>query len=292
MKINALLIAITALVCSFMSGAAEDVKLVPNANLSFEFSALGETLFAAGSADKKPARMSVILPENYAADKTFPLFVYIQGGNGGNGDGAAFARRSIGPRDYIAVNLPLFKDKLPATPPVPGKDVSKLITTDDGALLGRNYRVMLQKLFDSVPNIAADGSTIGGFSNGAHATGALLSAGDDFILKHFTNFVLLEGGGRFFTKLDAAKHSDELKHCRIIVLLADHGNEPAKKKNIDEIVAPFKKQAEELGLTITWITMAGYGHEQPPEFIKLIANWTRKEELPQVPPKASPEPKN
>ena len=42
--------------------------------------------------------------------------------------------------------------------------------------------------------------------DGAHATGALLSAGNDFILKHFTNFVLLEGGGRFFSKLDAAKH--------------------------------------------------------------------------------------
>ena len=88
-------------------------KLEPNAMLSFEFPDLPETYFAhfhKVDGQKHPAKLTAQLPENYSPSGKFPLFLFLSGRNGGPGDNAAFVRRIIGSRDYIAVNVPLFKD--------------------------------------------------------------------------------------------------------------------------------------------------------------------------------------
>ncbi|MEI9892931.1 MAG: hypothetical protein WDN28_03190 [Chthoniobacter sp.] len=102
--------------------------------------------------------MSAQLPDNYSAERSIPLFVYLGGGNGGHGDTVALARRIIGARDYIAVDLPLFK-----SPPKPNDPSLRGLTLDpanvhlpnDTAILSRCYRAMLQKLYETVPNITS-----------------------------------------------------------------------------------------------------------------------------------------
>jgi len=110
---------------------------------------------------------------------------------------------------------------------LPGIDIDPnvIVSINDAAILGSAYKVMLQKLLDTVPNITAADSTIGGFSNGAHATAALLAGKDDFILNHFTSFCLFEGGMALW--LDpSALQQPALKHSRLIVLFGDHDDNP------------------------------------------------------------------
>ncbi len=136
---------------------ADELRLEPNAKLSFEFPDLPDTLQSIRTGEKVTPRLSAQLPENYSPDGRFPLVVYLHGGSGGRGDNASAVRGVVGPRDFIAVNLPLFKE--PTTEKksisVAGMsfDVSQIITGDDSEILGRCYRVMLQRLLDAVPNI-------------------------------------------------------------------------------------------------------------------------------------------
>ena len=89
---------------------AEPVKLLPNAQFTLEFPELPATYYQQKTGKETVPQLSAQLPEDYAAGKTFPLFVFIDGGNGGAGANVAFTRSIIGPRGFIAVNLPLFKD--------------------------------------------------------------------------------------------------------------------------------------------------------------------------------------
>ena len=189
-----------AIVACFVLGSCQretsSIKLEPNAKFTLECPGLPATFFEQKTGKQTVPLLSAQLPENYAADKTFPLFVFIDGGNGGPSGNASFARRIIGPRDFIAVNLPLFKDAKAKAPTLPGVsfNLGDVINSNDVTVLGSSYRVMLEKLAQTIPNIARERSTMGGFSNGAHATSVLVTARDEFILKQFTAFVLLEGG--------------------------------------------------------------------------------------------------
>src|ERR1700758_2201771 len=83
--------------------SAADVVLAPNAKLVFEFPDLPATYRSTTTGDKSPVMMSAQLPENYSADRKFPLFVYLHGGSGAKGDDPSFGRTIVGTRDFIAV---------------------------------------------------------------------------------------------------------------------------------------------------------------------------------------------
>ena len=85
----------------------------PNAQLTFDFTELPNTLAGMVSGTEKPARLGAILPSNYSAASKHPLFVYIKGGSGGPEDGGAMARDIVGAEDFIAVQMPLFKMNQP-----------------------------------------------------------------------------------------------------------------------------------------------------------------------------------
>src|SRR5439155_18728450 len=132
-------------------------------------------------------RLTATLPTNYSRDGKFPVFIFLDGDKGGRGDGLPIPARKVVPRDFICVALPLFKRAYK-------KDDSALITMEDYETLSRAYRVMLQRLFDVVPNTTPERSALGGFSNGGHMVAVLFAGYDEFILQHFWVFYFVEGG--------------------------------------------------------------------------------------------------
>ena len=277
-----LLIVIVALLASPSALFCDEPKLVPNAKLTFEFPELPETFYTQSTGDKRPAMLTAQLPENYTREGRFPIFVFINGGNGGRGDSLT-ARSIAGPRDFIAVSLPLFKDKAPANAPqIPGFKLNpaQIILPGDGAILSRAYVPMLKKLCDTVPNIAKEHSVLGGFSNGAHAASALVADGDEFILSHFTAFCFYEGGIAVALN-PAALHRPGLKGSRLIALFGD-GGDIAGRKLAEPFLVELTAQASAAKLDFTRIVMRGHGHEMPPEYTKLLGNWIRGERLPEV----------
>jgi hypothetical protein len=272
--------------------AADQVKLESKATITLEFPELPETFFAEATEQKVPAMLTAELPDNYTREGRFPLCVFLGGGNGGPGTDNT-ARRIVGAHDFIAVSIPLFKDRsASALPKIQGVDLGTLgvplgqiVLPSDAAKLGGAYRVMLTKLFDTVPNIDIEHSAFGGLSNGAHATAALLAAKDETLLGHFRAFYLVEGG--VLLGLDPAVLEDPaLKRCRFIALFGDHDSDPklqaARALVAEPLLAAIAKKAAEQHIDFTRVTMTGHGHSFPPEYRKLLGCWVRGEALPEV----------
>jgi predicted esterase len=197
----------------------------------------------------------------------FPLFVFLNGNDGGRGDTLPLDRKTVGSNDFICANLPLFKRTFDKTD-------GGLVTVDDFETVSRAYRAMLQKLFDTVPNITPERSALGGFSNGAHTTALLLAGHDDFILRHFRAFYFVEGGSPLAAN---ALHRAALKHCRFLFMRGDQADEYLSRA--------LELGARERGLDFTFITMRETGHEFPLEYQRLLGLWIRGERLPEAKPK-------
>lgn len=256
----------------------KQVPLMPSAVLRFELPELPPTLHKMATKEDVPPRITVQLPANYSADRKFPLFVFLNGGSGGPGSNVGPALVATGSRDAIAVNIALFKQKWDPNGPVGGL----LILPEDYETQSRAYQALLQKVLDAVPNTTRVGSTFGGFSNGAHTTGILLSRADPFLLKHFESFYMLEGGSRNLTVEVLQK--PELRSHRFISIMGDRGRTARNG-------LPFERVAEEAraaGVDYLSVSMRGYGHEMPNDYLRLIGNWSRREPLPTPAPKPDP----
>ncbi len=216
------------------------------------------------TGQRQPPRLIVRLPTNYSRDGKFPLFVFLNGSDGGRADALPLDRKTIGSNDFICANLPLFKRAFDKTD-------GGLVTVDDFETVGRAYRVMLQKLFDTVPNITPERSALGGFSNGAHTTALLLAGQDEFVLRHFRAFYFVEGGSPLAAN---ALHRAALKRCRFLLMQGDQTNHYLSRA--------LELGAKEHGLDFTFITMPDTGHEFPPKYQRLLGQWIRGETLPET----------
>jgi predicted esterase len=265
-----------AIACS--ASEASDVKLEPNAILRFEFPDLPNTLITMVSGEKQPARLSAQLPENYSREGKFPLFIFLTGGGGGRGDAEPSSRGVVGPRNFICVNLPQFKRALDKNEPYRGLAVSM----EDFEIVSRAYQTMLQKLFDAVPNLDTERSTLGGFSNGANTTAVLLAGQDEFILRHFHAFFLVEGG---FGPLAAnILQKPAMKRCRFLLLRGDapEDEHPGVREANEHLWHALESGAKEYDLNFVSIVMHGYGHALPPKYEAILAKWARGEKLPDI----------
>jgi predicted esterase len=207
------------------------------------------------------------LPDNYSADGTFPLCVYLDGWDGGRGDRPGIARAIVGSRDFICVNMPLFKRAYSTN----GGDLGLLITVDDFETVSRAYRMMLQKLFEAVPNITPERSVFGGFSNGAHTTSLLIAGQDELILHHFQAFYFVEGGA-FLAANTLEKPSPSMKHFRFLFV---HGDYSSGFRN-----HAIEECAKEQNLDFTTVVMPNTGHAFPPKYMAITGQWIRGEKLP------------
>lgn len=255
--------------------SADNPAPAPGAILRFEFPDLSPNMAAMFGGKPIPNVLVADLPSNYTTEKKFPIVIYIDGGNGGDYLSTKWLREALGPNDFIAVRLPLFKKEKIPTDPAGGRAV----LSKDFEIISANYRVMLEKLFATVPNITARGSTLGGFSNGAHTTAVLLEGGDEFILKHFDHFYFIEGGMPVL-RGDVLR-KPELREVRVLAMLGDRGRGGDFAKSVGEKLSA----ARESGMDVTWLPMRGYGHEWPLDYKKLLPLWLRRQPFPEIPPK-------
>jgi hypothetical protein len=259
-KSNCIVMVLALSVVASTRGAA-GIALEADARWQLEFPELPDTLATMSTGQRQPARLTVRLPANYSRESKFPLFAFLNGDDGGRGDTLPRDPKIIGSNDFICASLPLFKrafDKMDGV----------LVTVDDFATVSRAYRVMLQKLFDTIPNIAPKQSALGGFSNGAHTTALLLAGQDDFILDHFRAFYFIEGGSPLAAN---ALHRAALKPCRFLLMRGDHTE--------DYLSRALEVGARERGLDFTFITMRDTGHEFPVKYQRLLGQWIRGERL-------------
>lgn len=248
--------------------AALGGELEPNAQLSFEFPELPNTLTGMVSGQKDLPKLGAILPSNYSPAGKHPLFVYLKGGSGTPYDGGAMARDIVGREDFIAVQMPLFKMSQEKGKTLP-------VVIEDLPVVSTAYRTMLEKLAATVPNIDWDRSVIGGHSNGAHTLSVLLAGNDEFITQHFRSFWFHEGG---FSLLPASLRGIER---RFLVLVADEGmtgSSEYRRLMLDQ-VSLLDRQARLMKTNLQVVTMRGYGHDVPPEYMRNVRQFARGESI-------------
>ena len=261
-------IAVVLFACgSLFACGAVDVKLEPDARWSLEFPELPETLATMVTGERQPARLTVRLPANYSGDGKFPLFVFLNGGDGGRGDTLPLDRKTVGSNDFICANLPLFKRRF-------DKKAGGLVSVDDFETISHACRVMLQKLFDVVPNITPERSAFGGFSNGAHTIGLLVAGQNEFILRHFRAFYFVEGGNPLVAN---ALQGPGLKRCRFLLLRGDRSEPEHAAKAFTHITRALEYAAQGHELDFTFITMRDTGHTFPLKYQLLLGQWVRGE---------------
>ncbi|MGA2497209.1 MAG: redoxin domain-containing protein [Tepidisphaeraceae bacterium] len=139
-------------------------------------------------------QMTVFLPRNYDPKVRHPLLIFLYGGNGGAGGNPGVARGVSEEKDFICVNMPLFKEKV--DPPTPDNSRSRILIHDsDCRFAWPLYKRMLAKLEELVPNIDPLHRILGGFSNGAHMTAGLIQESDGEVASRFSESFLVDGGG-------------------------------------------------------------------------------------------------
>jgi len=271
-----------------MIAADDAVSLKPGAKIQFTFPDLPPTLYAQARTNAAPAMLTALLPDNYAPEGRWPLFVFLAGGIGSKGDDASMARKLIGPRDFIAVSMPLFQRVFDPKQFLGGV----AITVDDFEALRSAYRTMLGKLIKAVPGIVAERSTLGGSSNGGHATALLIAGGDEFTLEHFRQFYFVDGGAMFLAPFGFI--APALEKCRMLLLRADQphlvtyrSGLPAwnARASLDKIFDAVTDTARARGLDWTQVVMRGRKHGFEPEFHVVVGQWARGEKMDEVPPK-------
>ena len=270
-KLSLLIVALTT-----CANAADDIKLEANAEWHLNFTNLPATLANLANQEKRPAQLTVWLPANYVRERKFPLFLILDGYDGGFGDRLPLRPGTVGSNDFIYVNLPLFRSTYAGT------DDSLIVNMGDYDVMSNAYRIVLQELFNIVPNITPEQSALGGFSNGARALGVLLARRDPFILQHFRSFYLVEGGfGSLAACVVMPGVDTALKQSRILLMYGDKpmpDDDPVRIVN-DHLARACALNAKHFHFDLTSVVMQGYGHELPTEYEQVLKAWIRDEKL-------------
>jgi len=239
-------------------------SLKPGAMLELKFGDLPDTLCGMLRRKRIPPRLIARLPRNYTREGRYPLLVYLWGWDGGPVDRKAFAyvRKLTADRDFIAVNMPLFKKALDPREIHQGVMIRAY---DDYQKISRCYRRMLGARFKAVPNIDPTRSVFGGLSNGAHTTALLLSAVDPFILKHFAGFFLLEGGWEI-----ASSHKPAVSSKRVISFIGARRRTKMRRALLDRMEATTALRNMP---HFTVVKMPGVEHDFPADYIPTLRSW-------------------
>lgn len=172
------------------NGPAE-VRLIPGTPVEFEVPAAPQSMAnQLRNQTHEPVRMTIKLPKDYDPARSYPVLVFLNGGDGGKGGELNMAEPFLGEAGFILCNIPLFKKVDPSD----RDEVKWSITPLDGPYLLPAFRLMLDELRKHVPNIDERRSVLAGFSNGAAAIAVVLWSGDPDLISRFGHFVLIEGG--------------------------------------------------------------------------------------------------
>ncbi len=200
-------------------------QLAPGCTLTITFPEMPPTFHALYVKKDLNTQMTVLLPRNYDPRRKHPLLVYLNGGDGGNGDTLGAARGISGQQDFVCVSMPLFKADKPWTP-----GFGYIMVEADGKYMWPFFKTMLDKVEALVPNIDPAHRVLGGFSNGAHATAALIDASEGELSRLFSAFLFVEGGGKL-------KHYDWLKGKTVMMVSSNIKSKPRAQQILAAAIA-------------------------------------------------------
>lgn len=220
----------TLLLAAPVAFSAEPAReLAPGASLSFMFPEMPPTFCALYAKKDLKTQMTILLPRNYDPAKKHPLLVQLSGGDGGNGDSLGVARGITGQQDFVCVSMPLFKAVKPGAP-----GFGFVMVEQDGKYMWPFFKTMLEKVLATVPNLDPAHRVLGGFSNGAHATAALIDASEGEVTRLFSAFLFVEGGGKL-------KHYDWLKGKSVMMVSSNSKSKPRAQQILDAAIAAGAK---------------------------------------------------
>ncbi len=260
MKTTLRAFAFTFLLAASALAAEPSAKLAPGGLLTIQFPDMPPTFHAIFQKKEVKAQMTVFLPSNYEPGRKFPLLIFLNGWDGGSGADLGVARSLCQGRDFICVSMPLFKaaDFKVDKPNTPG--VGFIMVAEDGKYMWPFFKTMLAKLDEVVPNIDPAHRILGGFSNGAHATSALLDGSDGEIARRFSAFLCVEGGGKL-------QHYDLLKGKPFLMVSSNVKSKPRAQQICDS--------AKAAGAKATLIVEDVGKHDFPTSAYPAVRAWLR-----------------
>jgi predicted peptidase len=205
-------------------------KLAPGSTMTVQFPEMPPTFCAVHQKKNIKAQMTIFLPTNYDPVKKFSLLIFLNGGDGGTGAELGVARSLCQGKDFVCVSMPLFKASDPNRPG------GYVMNAEDGRYMWPFFKTMLAKLDEVVPNLDPARRVLGGFSNGAHATAALLDESGGEIARRFCAFLFVEGGGRL-------QHYDLLKDKPFLMVSSNAKSQPRARQICDAAKAAGAKAA-------------------------------------------------
>jgi len=237
-----------------VASANNPPTLQPGKVYSFTYPWMPQTFYAQQAKNEKPAMMTVYLPTNYDPQRKFPVLIFLNGGDGGDGSDPALARALAGGKDFICVALPLFK--------VDTKDY--VIRDEDCTLMWQQHKQMLARLTELVPNIDPDHRILGGFSNGAHSVGGLIDCSNGEAAKWFSAFIVVEGAGR-------TQRYDLIKGKPLLICYGYQPGRDSPRARVKE----FSAVAIAAGVNVTVHEIPNSGHAFPPASYPFLLQWLR-----------------
>ncbi|GEM_PF-1169000 len=203
---------------------------------------------------------SLFYPRNYNTTGQFPVLIFLNGGKGGNGSVPAAARDLSRERDFVCMNLPLFKQTLEPLRKNMKNEWSRLYISDgDSDSIWRAYAVMLARLFSAAGNLDRRNVFLGGFSNGGHTTAVLLNRSAMEITNYVHKFLFVEGGSAWTNAAPLAGRG------RALVLQGG-----TYEKNWLE---PMFRNATNSGVQAEFMLMPGTGHAFSPAGTRAARAW-------------------
>jgi predicted esterase len=229
--------------------------LLPGKTFTLQFPDMPATFAEMLEPNGIKPQMTVWLPKNYDPARKHPLLIFLNGGDGARGANLGVARGITDGNDFICVSPPLFHKAAPGTP-----GYSYIIRAEDGNYMWPFFKRMLAELERAVPNIDANHRIIGGFSNGAHATAALLDESGGEIARRFSAFLFVEGGGKL-------ENYDLLKGKPFLMVSSNAKSRPRAQQICDA--------AKDAGAEATLIFEDVGKHDFPVAAYPAVRQWLR-----------------
>src|SRR4051812_48880717 len=219
-----------------------------------------------------PTSISVRLPDNYAKDRSFPLLVFLHGGQGSTGSEVDLPMAIAGKNDYVVATFPLFrkaKDPEESWGGI-GIDFAEYPTVSHA------YQVFLDRIGKAVPNLDPQTSVLGGYSNGANTLAVLLSALDPTTLKSFKRFFFIDAG---IDWTGYARNKSLGEHDILFVVGGGTTTPEWWRPHLLSRVAYYKEVAQRYGAS-RWkfIVVDGADHADPAKYFPYVQRWAAGKE--------------
>jgi hypothetical protein len=230
-------------------------KPAPGSSFTVTFPEMPATFYDLEQKKDLKAQMTVFLPTNYDRGRKQPLLIFLNGGDGGTGSNPGVARALSAEKDFVCVSMPLFKVTASKAP-----GGNYIMCAPDGRYMYPFFKTMLAKLEELVPNLDPAHQVLGGFSNGAHATAALIDESDGEVARRFSAFLFVEGGGKL--------HRYDLLNGKPVLMVSSNAKSRPRAQQICDA-------AKAAGAKTTFLCVDVGKHDFPVTAYPAVRDWLR-----------------